>query len=113
MIQTGFNDWVDKRLPLLTVSGVDSSLQAVSGGLVIFPNPVEDKLNLYFKLEKRGGYSLSIYNTEGKLMRQENGTGAFGKNTVSLNLSELSQGIYVLKLQSGKYNQQTRFLKIR
>ena len=111
--KTGFNEWVDKKLPLLTVSGLDESLQGSRQGLLIFPNPVENRLNLYFSLEKRGNYSVSIYSTEGRMVAQESGTGVFGKNNLSINLSDLPQGAYILKLSSGKLNQQSRFLKIR
>ncbi|HEC44536.1 MAG TPA: T9SS type A sorting domain-containing protein, partial [Bacteroides sp.] len=113
LIKTGFNDWVDKKLPLLTISGTGPSNQSGVNGLVVYPNPVQDRLNMYFHLEKMGGYSISIMNTEGRILKQESHQGSYGRNNLSTDLGDLPEGVYVLQLKYGQTLSSSRFLKIR
>lgn len=113
LIQTGFDEWVDKKLPLLTTSNIDPSVQPEGQGLLIYPNPVTDRLNLYFHLDRRKAYNVGIYNTEGKLVRKEQGNGVFGRNAQSIDLMGLPDGIYIINMDSGRTKLSSRFLKIR
>lgn len=61
-----------------------------------YPNPVNDVLNIDLTGVATGG-TISILTYEGKLLQEQKTDGA---NTVTLNLSQLSQGIYLCRYVS-------------
>jgi hypothetical protein len=56
----------------------------------IFPNPADH--NVYVK--NAVGYNYSLYDLQGKLLRY----GLIHSNTESINLNEIENGIYIIKL---------------
>jgi len=111
--QTGFNEWVDKKLPLLTSSGISSNPSPGGRSLLIFPNPAQNTVNLDFYLEKRGDYNLKVINAGGRIVKQESGAGIFGNNMLSLNIEGLPEGNYLISLQQGNIIANGHFLKSR
>ncbi len=72
--------------------------------LAVFPNPVNDQLNLSFDSEIE---KVFIYDYSGKLIMEK----AINANEASINTSDLNRGMYVLKsLSSGEMNVQ-KFIK--
>ncbi len=69
----------------------------------VFPNPVNDKLNIEFNGIMD---SLEIYEIEGKLIRNINEVGD------EIDVSMLSKGIYILKLNSNNTSKQLKFIKV-
>jgi glycosidase len=72
--------------------------------LVIYPLPVRDVVNLMFNLNKSStDVSVYIYDLSGKvIVSKAFGKILAGKNTLSLDLKELKQGVYLLELNTGK-----------
>jgi len=64
----------------------------------IYPNPANNNLYLHFKKSINKDVLLSIYNSLGKLVKQEQLT-AFG-NEYRVNIGELNKGIYFVKFTS-------------
>jgi hypothetical protein len=67
-----------------------------------YPNPVSGNTAINFNLPKAGDYSLNIYNVAGQLVKSYRGVGNAGSNSVSWNTKNVSNGVYVYKLVSGK-----------
>jgi hypothetical protein len=64
-----------------------------------FPNPVKNTLIVNYRLEEKSEVQLSIYNMEGKLVRNVlNDTHQPGNYTENVNLRDLSSGTYFARL---------------
>ncbi|MEO1255680.1 MAG: chondroitinase-B domain-containing protein [Bacteroidota bacterium] len=67
----------------------------------IFPNPVNEKVNLTFQPQETTEFSIEIYSTTGKLIKQiskqkiKNGT-----NNISYDMSNYGTGIYIVQLKT-------------
>ncbi len=68
----------------------------------VYPNPASDVLNIMKSSDKA---TFEIYNTVGQLMK----TGRIEKNQVKV--SELSEGIYIIKIQDGILSENIKFIK--
>ncbi len=67
-------------------------------GLKIYPNPVRDQTRIEFKLANRADVRIQIYNLNGRLVRDEQYSNQTeGKNSVNLDLTDLSNGTYVIR----------------
>lgn len=89
----------------LTVTAIDE-LPFTDIGLNVYPNPTQDFVNIHFsKLIGQPAYSL--FDLNGKLLEQKNIT----SNDIKLNVSQLAEGSYLLKL-SGENRQPLQTFKI-
>ena len=70
----------------------------------IYPNPVIDIINLTFENNFESIFKIEIYDTLGRLSFTQNKFST--ANKLSLNISELERGIYILKL----YNNDTEWI---
>lgn len=82
-------------------SGIAS---AKTAELTVYPNPVAEKLRINLNAETIG--QLSIFSTDGKLIQK-----VMMSASQDINVSNLSKGLYILKLVSGDTNYTGKFLK--
>lgn len=69
----------------------------------IQPNPASDQVRLYYDLPKAGTTNLTVLNTFGQTVLSKNNiSGYHGLNDATLNVSNLSTGIYFLQLEFGE-----------
>lgn len=64
----------------------------------LYPNPVDDKLLIYFKKLITHSFTVSVFDINGKLVKLE----TFNQSFVSLNMDDLSTGIYVVEVNYDK-----------
>ena len=77
---------------------IANSISEINTLLHIFPNPTKDKLNIEYQ-----GFninSLVILNVSGNIVLRRNGIKSEMENSIQLNLSALSKGMYILQLIS-------------
>ena len=67
-------------------------------GLVVFPNPVVDVLNLNFKGLKPGTYSITMVDAAGRLVLSEIAVVNENNEKVTLKVSEFASGNYYLNI---------------
>ncbi|MEZ4758246.1 MAG: T9SS type A sorting domain-containing protein [Flavobacteriales bacterium] len=92
------------EVALLTVAvGIDELEDA---GIDLYPNPVTDLLNLQWS-RPFGSSWISITNTLGQVVRTSSTSGA----SITIDVSSLSQGVYVLSIHLGERKVQGRFIK--
>ncbi|MEI2696609.1 MAG: T9SS type A sorting domain-containing protein [Saprospiraceae bacterium] len=94
-----------KTVEILTVDNKD--ILEETRGIYLFPNPVLDELHIQLK-ENVGPWKIQLLNPKNELIQNHQ-----GKNTtIDLNLENLSAGVYILKLQTGKSILVKRFVKM-
>ncbi len=74
-------------------------------GIVISPNPINDKINLNIK--EGVSYDFEITNIEGKVIK----SGKLDRNSKSINANSLTNGIYFITLNSNSETQTIKFIK--
>ncbi|VAW28125.1 hypothetical protein MNBD_BACTEROID06-1861, partial [hydrothermal vent metagenome] len=88
-----------------TITGIEAEfIEKRELSFDLYPNPFLD--NVYMKVTFDGSlekqWVLTIYNLEGKIMRQSAHNFSFGTQTLDLKMSEYNRGIYWVVLSSGK-----------
>jgi len=76
-------------------------IEDISGSINVFPNPVNDYVNISLKLNKIETVKVRIYDLSGKLILQLGGTTSEGTITKSINMSNLSKGVYLVHIIIG------------
>ncbi|MBL0009802.1 MAG: T9SS type A sorting domain-containing protein [Saprospiraceae bacterium] len=77
---------------------IESNLQKVS----FWPNPVSETLNLSFTTSKDQDVHLRLVNTMGQTVKSADIHGITGRNEYALDVANLTEGSYVIELQTDK-----------
>ena len=67
-----------------------------------YPNPINDLLNLKFKLEKQALFEVSIYNITGQELMKSDYNLSEGSNILYLNVKDFDAGIYFVRIKSNQ-----------
>jgi hypothetical protein len=88
-------------IPLPTVTtGIEDVLDPAA--LMIFPNPASEEINIRLESLKDAGFQVAIMDLAGNLVRNSDfGRVGAGINEFQMDLSGLSGGMYMLKLETG------------
>ena len=98
VIQSGFNlNWIEFDFTGNSMGLDDNEMS----GVRLFPNPVNEILNIYLEHET---FTIEIYDIIGKKIFE-------AENLNSINVKHFEEGIYLLKISSGNYNQSKLFIK--
>jgi trimeric autotransporter adhesin len=81
---------------------IRSEPQSGFGIEALYPNPVEDVLNLYLRSDTSGALQVSILNTVGLVVQKTVKNTPKGTDILNLDVTELPEGIYILKLSDEK-----------
>ena len=113
LIDTGFSQWVDTRLPIVASTGIrDYTPGDNSTSLLIYPNPVQEMLHIQFNLESRGAITLHVIDGAGRRLKSVQLEGMFGPNTTILDVSDLMEGVYHLQMIHRGEKMHSSFLKL-
>jgi len=89
-------------------TGINEPQTAAGSTLYAYPNPVADVLNINLIGTKNQGGSISILTLDGKVMQTQE---TVGTGTVTLNLSQLPQGVYLCRYSCGKETKTVKIIK--
>lgn len=78
--------------------------------LTLFPNPVEDEVNVRFNVNKAQNVDFYIQDISGKMIKSHTVQAAVGSNLVVLGTDELASGMYFLNISSGESQQAIQFV---
>lgn len=113
LVETGFADWVDDKIEIVSTTGTPQLVPGkTSNSLHVFPNPVQDLARVQFNLALRGDAILYVIDGSGRKLKTIKQEGRFGTNTVSLDLSDLREGMYQLLLVQNGKRITAKFLKL-
>lgn len=76
-------------------TGIES-LKHTSTKLSVFPNPSTDEVSVTFNTNKEKT-TIEVFDIEGRLVMIDEATREIGQNTVKINVSNFSQGIYIVR----------------
>ncbi len=77
----------------------------------IFPNPAVDKIRFQVNFNETNNITLTLYNSNGQVVEKTSRKIYPGENMVKLNISSLSNGIYLLGIKDGSNKVTKRFVK--
>lgn len=77
----------------------------------IYPNPVANEANLELTLKEPLNATVSIYNQTGQIVYNRKYSLKAGRQLLKANISDLSSGIYLLKINDGSNQLTKRFIK--
>jgi hypothetical protein len=80
------------------------------GHLTLFPNPVEDELNVRFDLNNAQQVEFLVQDIAGKVVQSRYVQGQTGANLVVLGTEGISSGMYFLQIRSGGTQQSIQFV---
>ncbi|GEM_PF-5801090 len=83
---------------------IESGLQ----GFQVYPNPTLDKVTIQQKEYRKSGVSVRIYDLGGRLQKQH----MMNSSSLSMDLSDLDQGIYIIELSSQGQHYTQRLMKL-
>jgi hypothetical protein len=92
-------------------SGVIYLEQKFNEGIVIYPNPANDILNLRFETQNASIVVLKVFNMLGQLVLESNIDGKSGINAFPISLNGLSSGEYCLQVNSSELSKTFKFTK--
>ena len=85
------------------------SAKAVTSNLQFFPNPVHDEVRLYVTSDKNESMSLSIYDSNGFEVFQDN---RYRTNELITIPNEWRPGVYIVRVRYGNVTEEKKILKI-
>lgn len=111
LIKTGFNEWVDNKLPLIGTTGTE--FNPVNNKLLqIYPNPIKNDLNFHVSLEKQQNLEVSIFRTGGQLVKKLQLQGRYGSNPVRIAMEGEENGMYYLEVKTSSQRLNGSFMKL-
>jgi len=97
---------------ILSVLNFNDNIAAIKVSDV-FPNPVQQELNINIELAYSSNLIIELYNILGKKIIENSYSLTNGKHTISIPVDELSKGIYFIHVSSAdnKFSEVKRFIK--
>lgn len=111
---TGQNN-SDEPIAKLYINETFVSIEDLNTGnpfdLTLFPNPsASSTLSMRFDSAEMGQVSISVYDVNGRLLKQQKKFLANGQQTISIDISSLSKGSYFLELKDAKRKEVAGFI---
>ncbi|HOY31402.1 MAG TPA: M43 family zinc metalloprotease [Bacteroidales bacterium] len=69
-------------------------------GMILFPNPANSNLNIAFNSDNNDEVLINVYDLTGRIVSTVKFPSVKGQNTYLMNVSDLSEGVYVITLKN-------------
>lgn len=80
--------------------------------IALNPNPVVDQLNVQYRANDADYAQLQLIDIQGRVVLQQILSNEIGKDHMSVSVSNLKQGIYLCRLQTGNQIETAKFVKL-
>lgn len=80
-------------------------------GVKFYPNPVVNSATVEFDLTNTVDISANIYDINGRMINKMELGKLNGKQTITINTSDLATGMYILQVKAGNETNTTKFIK--
>lgn len=108
ILQNRTQNPIDDTIANNTVCGTNMilvdvhNLNAAINGLKIYPNPAQSYINFDLTLNKSGNTSIRIMDVTGRIvLNEDKGKLTAGNHKLSLNIADLSNGVYIYQVMVG------------
>lgn len=104
----------DLPFTIYPIVGIEDKSNTDEVSFSIFPNPVSDKVSVTFFIPDNWNstYEIEIFNTKGELvLSQTEGIIRKGDQTIELDVTNLSKGMYVMKIEGQGGSLSQKFVK--
>ncbi len=101
------------KLIAFSTGGIDTTTQTIKilatgvadinniSSLVMYPNPAQNELNIEFVLDKKAPVSVQIIDISGRIVKEVmNENLSTGNNNININLNEVKNGFYFVRMSS-------------
>ncbi len=101
-----FRSYRGNNLYLDDINLVDGATLGLDGvtfleRLTLYPNPAQDQASLEYTLQESGAVTIDILDLSGRVVKQVfNGFQPTGQQLIQIPLSDLSKGVYMVRMQS-------------
>lgn len=105
--------WIESKIQLLSPLILSKEEEPFVFDVQVFPNPVQDKLQVSYQINADAEIDLSIYDLSAQYVLAQNlGKQLMGSHSTWIDISRLPSGIYVLSLQKDHLtSKQIKFIK--
>lgn len=76
----------------------------------VYPNPATTTLNIEVNASQNSDVNMCVYNIMGQKVAEKNGTVNTGINTLDINTSELSSGVYFVTVKANGFDKTMKFV---
>lgn len=93
--------------------GSSNGMKEESGifsALSLYPNPACDVLNVYFNSEKPTGYTVSVFDCNGRLISEFYNTTSGKYTQTRIDVNDYASGLYLLQLKSNAGEAKSKFM---
>jgi hypothetical protein len=80
--------------------------------IAVYPNPTTGEARITFNTTSAGKYALSIVDLQGRVINSTSGAAIEGNNNIDINLSNCSNGVYMIHLMHNDSLQTLRVVKM-
>jgi len=77
----------------------------------VYPNPATDQLTVMLQLKAKSSVTIGIYNVSGRKMYSENVIADAGKSTSTVDISQLSAGVYEVRITGAAFSVSEKIVK--
>jgi hypothetical protein len=91
--------WVDNLAFSGSVAGLNENNSPVQG-LSIYPNPIQDKINVSFNIQNEKTVALKVTDIDGKLIHTQNFEQISGRINQSIDATKFPKGIYFVTISN-------------
>ena len=104
------NAFIDIDPDCVPILGVGDEVQE-ENSIQIFPNPVSNQFKINLDLVNEQRVNIELYDINGKLVKTiGNGAAISGVQTITVDVSELVKGLYVIRISGSDFNHTERLV---
>lgn len=94
--------WRLSQVHVITLPGTISADEELmqEGSVTVYPNPVQDFLNIEFKTEESNNYIIKITDVLGRILLIQDQRTIFPGQVIELNMAEYTPAMYLLHIES-------------
>lgn len=102
---------IDSITQQVVVTGISLTENRLGRSLQVYPNPSVGQVNVIFNAESSNDATIGLLDLSGKVIMSTSSTHLNGKYEGKIDISELSKGTYLMKVESGDLTTQRRIIK--
>jgi hypothetical protein len=95
----------------ITVAILATEKQDPFGQITLFPNPAQDRLQVWIPKGSSGTIQITIVDLQGRIQSVQNANLAIGENTIQMDISRFPKGVYLLKFNNIPTAPNLKFVK--